>query len=308
MVVEDPLLRRYNDVTLDLRGPNFSKVFDTPKFGYSKKWKHAIEPQITFRHVQDIEDRAQILTLDDVDFVNGVKHVTYSLTNLLYAKRPIKAQKEYEPDEYQYYNPKPLEEPVESAWEFISWRISQSYRLDSDSFKLEDFAGQTRFSPIQSTLRINPAANYNIDFITEYDVKQRQLTRIQLRSNLRHVDRWYGNVSYVYSNPVVYAQSNQPQRTIKSNNALQTNAGIGLWKNRLVLSGEAGYNITDKTLLNSAFGVVYNDDCFSVGVQYRHFSDVLRFGGEENQITFSISLPNIGNLVNFQSGSPPGRF
>ncbi|HJZ12327.1 MAG TPA: LptA/OstA family protein [Acidobacteriota bacterium] len=306
--VDESFLRTYSDLTLDLRGPNFSKIFDTPNSGYSKKWKHAIEPQITFHYREDIENRLQIITLDDVDFVLGERVVTYSLTNLLYSKRPVKDEPDYESDEYQYYNPKPLEEPAESAWEFLSWKIQQTYRLDSDSFKLEDAQGQPRYSPISSILRVNPTVHYNIDFTVDYHVKARQITSMRLRSTLRSKDRWYSNVSYAYSKQVIFPQPGQPQVNLRANNSLQLNAGVGLWKRRVVLNGNAGYNITDKELLNGAFGIEYNDDCFSVGVNWRHFSDRLRFGGNENQITFSISLPNIGNLVDFQSGTPPGRF
>lgn len=308
-IVAQPLTRTYKDLTLELRGPNFGKIFDTPGWGYAQKWKHAIEPNITFHYLEDIPERPRIVSLDDVDFILGEREVTYSLTNLLYAKRPVKEEKDYKSDEYQFYNPKPLEEPPETPWEFISWRVSQSYRLDSDSFNLTEDPGARRFSPVTSTLRVNPSVDYNIQLTTSYDIKFRQITSIQLGSTLRDRGDWYSNVSYVYSNPTPSViLPGVPRATFRAQNSFQTNAGVGLWKNRLVLQGEAGYNITEKTLLNSSLGVVFNDDCYSIGVQWRHFSDVFRLNGKENQITFSISLPNIGNLVNFQSGAPPRRF
>ena len=123
VILDDAVTRKYMDMALDLRGPNFSKIFDTPNMAYSKKWKHAIEPQVTYRYIQDIEEIANILRIDDVDDIFGLNVVTFGITNLLYSKRPIKEPEEYDPDEYQYYNPTPYEEEIESPWELISWRL-----------------------------------------------------------------------------------------------------------------------------------------------------------------------------------------
>src|SRR5207244_97207 len=166
---------------------------------YSQKWKHAIEPEITFHYVEDVPEKNQIIQIDDVDFPIGERDVTYSVTNLLYAKRPVKEEEEYKPDEYQFYNPKPEEQ--DTPWELVSWKIEQSYRLNSDSFNLVSNPGIQRFSPVTSTLRINPSVNYSIQFVTAYDVKFKQVTSIQLQSTLRDAGRWYSNITFAYSNP-----------------------------------------------------------------------------------------------------------
>jgi LPS-assembly protein len=307
-IVDNPLTRHYADTSFDIRGPNFNKVFDTPGMGYSKKWKHAIEPQVTFRYLSDISVQDNIIGIDsDVDFIQGTKQVTYSLTNLLYSKRPVKEVKEYESDEYHYYDPKPLEPEVESAWEFISWKLSQTYLWKSDSFD-PDNPFQHAFLPISSVLRVNPTVNYNIQFSTDYDINFHQMTRLQVNSTLRDVDHWYSNISYVFSNPVSDIPLRPGQPKPKPGNSLQSNAGVGLWRNQLALKGDLGYDIEQHSFLGGGFGVEWNNDCFSLGVQFRHFNQVFRTDGKENQITFSISLPNIGNLVSFQSGGQAKRF
>jgi hypothetical protein len=106
----------------------------------------------------------------------------------------------------------------------------------------------------------------------------------------------------VYSNPSSL-QVRPGQVRQKAGNSFQTNGAVGLWNKRIALQGDLGYDITQKKFLSGGFGVTWNDDCFSVGVQFRHFDGIFRTDGKENQITFSVSLPNIGNLVNFQSGS-----
>jgi LPS-assembly protein len=307
-VIDDPLTRRYHEVSLDLRGPNFNRIFDTPGMGYSAKWKHAIEPQVVFSYLQDIPVQRNVIGIDsDVDFVQGTRQVTYSLTNLLYAKRPVKDIPEYEPDEYHFYDPKPLEPEIESPWEFISWRISQTYRLSSDSFNPDDLTQQP-FSPINSTIRVNPTQSTNIQFSTDYDMHFHQWTRLQVTSTLRHIGNWYSNVSYVYSNPTPSIITPIGQPRARPGNSFQTNNGVGLWNNRVALHGDLGYDISEHRFLSGGLGVEWNDDCFSVGVNYRHFNSIFRADGKENQITFSISLPNIGNLVSFNSGGQGKRY
>jgi LPS-assembly protein len=305
VTVDEAFTRNYMDLSIDVRGPNFAKIFDTPNWGYSKKWKHAIEPQITYRYIQDIEDLLRILRIDDVDEAFGLNVVTYGITNLLYSKRPIKEPEHYDPDEYQYYNPQPYGEDIESPWELISWRISQSYSMQSDRFDVENFPLLRPFSPISSDLRVNPSANYNIDFRVDYDMYERQITNINVGSTLRDEERWYANITYNYSNQVRITGI----RTRADAHQIRTNGGFGILKNRFVFTGEFDYDFIEKKVYRNSAGVLYNDDCFTIGVEWRRFDfGDNSFRRDENQLTFTVSLPNLGSLVDFRSGTPPRRF
>ena len=306
IVRDEPITRDFMEFSLDLRGPNFSKIFDTPGLKYSQKWKHAIEPQLSYRYVQNIDELVKILRIDDIDDIRGTNVITYGVTNLLYAKRPVEEQKEYKPYEYQYYNPKPLEEPLEVPWEFISWRLFQSYYLDSDSYSPERNPLASRFSPIGSVLRVNPAQSYNVEFRMDYDMKYKRITDISIGSTLRNEGRWYGNVSYNLVNATPVAGS----RAGRDTHQIRTNAGIGFYNNRYVYTGELDYDILNRNILRHAIGFLYNDDCFSIGFEWRHYDtgDLLYRRGRENQFTVSFSLPTIGSLVNYRSGAPPRKF
>lgn len=308
LVLKTPLTRSYTDFNLDIRGPNFGKIFDTPTMGYSQKWKHAIEPEVTYQYVSNIPELGSIIITDgNIDAIYGSSVITYSVTNYLYAKRPIKEQQKYKPDEYQYYNPKPLEEELTSPWEFLSWKLSQSYRFKSDTFDPVLDEAQSPYTDVRSDLRLNPTQSYSLEFDSAYNVQQRQLTSIQLTTNLQNEDTWWANVRYAYSNPVASRPlPGQPRR--HAGNSLSFNGGVGMKNNRFVISGDMGYNITEREMLNSSLAFAFNEDCYSIGIQYKHFSNQVRVNGKENQITFSLSLPNIGNLVSFQNGQPPKRY
>lgn len=307
IIVDDPLTRKYKDFTLDLRGPNFSKIFDTPNMKYSQKWKHAIEPEIEYHYLQDIEALVKILKIDDIDDIQGINVVTYSITNLLYAKRPIEAQPEYKDYEYHYYDPKPLEPPVESPWEFISWRISQSYYFKSDFYRPDLRPDLQPFSPISSLLRFNPGAAYNVEFRLDYDTKFKQITDISIGSTLRNEGVWYSNVSYNITNDTPVPGQVRTKRDIHQ---IRSNGGVGLYNNRYVITGELDYDILNRNILRHSIGIVYNDDCFSVGFEWRHYDvgDAVFSRTRENQFTVSFSLPTIGSLVNYRNGAPPRKF
>ena len=305
VIGKDPVTRNLATYTLDLRGPNFAKIFDTPHLAYSQKWKHAIEPQITYQYIQDVDEIARILRIDEVDDFFGLNVVTYSITNLLYAKRPVKEEPDYKPDQYQYYNPKSLEEEVFSPWELISWKISQTYSLQSDRFNQEIFTDLKPLSPIFSEIRINPKENYNIDFSLDYDTYDHQITGISVGSTLRDTDKWYANVAYTYTNPVPV----EGIRPRADSHQIRTNGGFGIYKNRFVFSGEIDYDFLTNQLFRYSLGVLYNDDCFTIGAEWKHWHvGSISSQRIENQITFYLSLPNIGSVLDFRSGAPPRRF
>lgn len=307
-LLEESLLREYMEIALDLRGPNFARIFDTPGWGYSKKWKHAIEPQVTFSYRQNIDNIDNIIKIDDLDQIYGEKRITYSITNLLYSKRPVVEQEKYKPDEYHYYDPPPSEPPVESPWEFISWRVSQTYNFTSDSYPDYFFPLFGRFSPINSTLRVNPSQGYNAELSIDYDVFNHNISQIRNTFSLRSQGYWYTNLSFTRSNPKQRINGQIVEGTPRD--FLQVSAGDGLWKNRVNLRGEIYYDIHNAQLMFNSLSVLWNDDCFSVGVEWRHYNIV---GGgvnrqNENQFMFNISLPNIGGLINYRNSAPPSRY
>ena len=177
--------------------------------------------------------------------------------------------------------------------------------MQSDRFDVERFPELRPMSPISSDLRINPSVNYNIDFGIDYDVYEKQITNINVGSTLRDQERWYANVSYNYSNRVRI----EGIRTRADAHQVRLNGGFGILKNRFVFTGEFDYDFLEKKVYRNSAGFLYNDDCFTVGMEWRRFDfGDDSFRRDENQFTFTVSLPNLGSLVDFRSGTPPRRF
>ena len=55
-----PLDRSFFETSIDMRGPTFARVFDTPGFGYSDRFKHTIGPEITWTYRTRVDDYGAI--------------------------------------------------------------------------------------------------------------------------------------------------------------------------------------------------------------------------------------------------------
>ena len=80
--------RSYAEAGLDIRGPNFSRVFDTPGGFYSNRFKHVIGPEVNWTYRSKVEDFDAIPRFDYYDVILGTNQLSYALVQRLYAKRP----------------------------------------------------------------------------------------------------------------------------------------------------------------------------------------------------------------------------
>ena len=77
------------DVSLDISAPPLSAIFDAPKWmgrGKGAKIKHVIEPRVTYRYVNGINDYNNVIRFDDTDILANTNEVEFSLTNRLLSK------------------------------------------------------------------------------------------------------------------------------------------------------------------------------------------------------------------------------
>jgi LPS-assembly protein len=83
--VGEAITRQAVDASVEVRPPPLEKVFDKDFLG--RKWKHVIEPEVTYRYVTGINNFGQILKFDEHDILSDTNEVEYGFTTRLYAKR-----------------------------------------------------------------------------------------------------------------------------------------------------------------------------------------------------------------------------
>jgi LPS-assembly protein len=69
--VGDALDRTYSEIRVDVRGPTFSRIFNTPGNGYAEKYKHVIEPQLVWSYRSRVDGFDDIPKFDSQDYVPG---------------------------------------------------------------------------------------------------------------------------------------------------------------------------------------------------------------------------------------------
>lgn len=288
----DPIDRKYVEANLDLRGPNFSKVFDTEGNFYSDRYKHVIGPEITFtkRAGIDPEDFQVYPKFDGNDYLVDTSEVRYGLVQRFYAKRPGRNGKL---------------EPLE----FLNWRVSQTYYLDIDAstydpnYNFENLLlGPTgepsHYSPLRSQMRFRPNDFITSNFTVQYDVDFKQVRNIDLSLGLQYPTLQF-DAGWSRTNRV----ARNPENRLRTNDTLRTHARWSALPGRLALESTAYYNILDKKLMQVDGVLRYDFQCVGFLVEYLRSEYGARAG--ERQFRFRIELANIGSMGNFM-GQQPG--
>src|SRR5271163_4805871 len=83
--VSDPTNRQALETAVELRPPALERIFDKEFMG--RKWKHVIEPRVTYRYVTGVNNYQNILKFDERDILTDTNEVEYGFVTRLYAKR-----------------------------------------------------------------------------------------------------------------------------------------------------------------------------------------------------------------------------
>ena len=87
-IIGPPIDRQFFETQVEMRGPTFAKVWDTPGFSYSERFKHTIGPEVSWTYRTRVEDFNSIPKFDGDDYFLGTNQIAYSLVQRFFAKRP----------------------------------------------------------------------------------------------------------------------------------------------------------------------------------------------------------------------------
>lgn len=289
--IEEPITRNYFELQANMVGPVFGRVFDTPGLGYAQRWKHVVEPSVSFARTTNIDEsvRKAIVGSDSVDNVVGsVTRVTYGLTNRLYAKRG--------------------EGPAAIAREIASLSITQSYYTDplavqrDASYRntITQEPLSTKLSPVVFTLRTSPTQTSTVEFVADFDTQFNAVR--QLRASTTFRAREFLDLSAGWSQ----------QRVIdglpgfgeaSSAHSLNARTNIRTTGNKHGGTYEFNYDIRRSGLLNQRLIAYYNAQCCGVGVEYQTVN-IPTFGNVQGRVldrrfNLSFTLAGIGSFSDF---------
>ena len=298
------ITRNTGEFSVELRPPTLERFFDRSLLKKDKtrrRYKHTIEPAITYRYVTGVNHFADFIRFDSDSTLTNTSEMEYGFTQRLF-----------------------LKEGDGQPQELISWRIVQKHYFDStfggaiangqrnvfqafDSISPFAFAfGPRNWSPIISDLKITPGGVYDLEQILQYDPQIQRLVTIGTLLKVKPYREFFSTLAFfrLNDNPV---QSDLPVPlppqfvafTQPLSNQIRGLIGYGseTRKGFNLITG-VGYDFENKSLQNQIVQMSYNGGCCGLAVEYRRIN--LGQVRAENQFRVAFIIANIGTFGNLR--------
>jgi lipopolysaccharide assembly outer membrane protein LptD (OstA) len=268
-ILDSPLYLSSHTAAISLKGPIFARIFESE----TSKFKHIIEPGITFRYATPLQedDLERVIPLDS--FVkNEYTYLGVSLsTRLLMKSKKGKG----------------------SAREILSLSVKQDYYFDpvlgNSNRKITILDRYPEFSQLKNTLRLRPLQHFVIDATLKYNHYWKTITNLILTmgySNKKSPLR--GNFKYVkYINQYRYKDPDVDFGSETIGGSLTLDDAVFPLK----LRTRADYDLKYKRFNFSSMGVSFDYQCVT-------FFGELKLYNLTGQMTpkfqFGISFGNLG--------------
>ena len=296
--------RNTGEFTVELRPPALERFFDRTSLKKDKtrrRYKHTIEPALSYRYVTGVNHFAEFVHFDSDATLTNTSEVEYGFTQRLFRK-----------------------DGDRQPQELISWGIVQKHYFDPtfggaivngqrnvfqafDSISPFAFAfGPRNWSPIVSDFKITPGGLYDLEQILQYDPKLQRLVTIGTLLKVKPYREFFATVSYFRLNenpaesdlPVPPPSQFQPFEQPDSNQ-IRGLVGYGSESRKgFNLITGLGYDFENKTLQNQIAQLSYNGGCCGLAVEYRRIN--LGQVRAENQFRLAFIIANIGTFGNLR--------
>jgi len=288
--------RNTGEFTVELRPPTFQRFFDRTSLKKDKarrRYKHTIEPALTYRYVTGVNRFAEFVHFDSDATLTNTSEVEYGITQRFFRK-----DGDGQPEE------------------LLTWRIVQKHYFDPtfggaivdgqrnvfqalDSISPFAFAfGPRNWSPIVSDFKIMPGGPYDVEQILQYDPQIQRLVTIGTLLKVKPYREFFVTTAYfrLNDNPSLLPATNFQQPLSNQVRALvgygsETRKGLNL------ITG-VGYDFENKTLQNQTVQLSYNGGCCGLAVEYRRIN--LGQVRAENQFRLAFIIANIGTFGNLR--------
>ena len=282
VVAGQSITRNTGEFTVDIRPPAFERIWGDS----GTKWKHTIEPDISYNYVTGVENFSRFIRFDQDDTLTNTSEIEYSITQRLFRK-----------------------EGDATPEELFTWRVAHKHYFDPtfggalvrgqrnvfaalDSITPFAFADEPRhWSPVVSGLKFTPGGPYDAELILDYDTEERKLTTIGTLIKIKPYRQFFATIAHFRLNadPVLQPKSNQIRALI----------GYGdISRKGLNVSGGFSYDITQRITQNELVQFSYNGGCCGIAFEYRRLNLANVSTGNQFRVAFVIA--NIGTFGNLR--------
>lgn len=284
--IGSPVWREIFEVQTTIDGPTFSRVFNTPDDGYAEKWKHVIEPKLTFDWKSPFDNRSAIIQQDATDYlVGGTTNITYGVTNHLLARK------------------KGTGGATGQSGEILNVSIQQTYATNPLAAALDtQFTGSavnpttaigiSNFTPVQLNATATPTDRLNGTFYLNYDTHFHGISTLGASTRLTdgtvQLQATWNKTNVVDGNPQGFEQPIQSLIWTTTYKPADKHVGG---------SYEFSWDIVNHTIVEQRAAVYYNSQCCGISFNYQR---VAGFGTLQPDTRFgvSITLAGLGSFSN----------
>ena len=283
------LMRNDGEFSLDLRLPTLERFFGPVSSGKTKprrRYKHTIEPHITYRDVTGIDNFLQFIRFDADATRTNTNEVEYGVTQRFWMKSGD-----------------------DQPQELLSWSLMQKHYFDPtfggailngqrnvfdalDSISPFAFAlGPRNSSPIVSDFKITPGGLFDTEHLLEYDPQLHKVTVIGTLVKIKPYREFFATIAHfrLQADPILQPLSNQVR--VLMGYGSETRRGFN------VTTG-ISYDITKSALQNQLVQFSYNGKCCGLALEYRRIE--LGQVRTDNQFRVAFIIANLGTFGNLR--------
>ena len=280
-----PITRTLIDFRTDVLGPVLSKIWTPKRTGYAERFKHLIEPRVTFQWLSPYDHDAEIVQIDyGVDNLpSGTMTINYSLTNRLLARRKTGAGPGVVTD-------------------LLGVTISQSRYSEASAAQADpNYPSATTgsYSAVQIAARVSPTDRLTGTFQTFIDPKFKKPQQFSaaasiMRSTSRITAVW-SKTQYIRGSDSVYGYPESAAHSLGGGVTIQPAGG------RFSGSYHANFDVQNRTFVQQRILASYNAQCCGVTLDYQSLN-AGRFSSTvyppDRRFGISFSLAGIGSFTN----------
>ena len=275
------LFRADTDFVLDFRLPSLERTYSPVQWLHlGNKIKHVIEAEAQYEYLTGVNQFQKIIQFDGTDILADTNQVTFGLTNRIYKK-----------------------DKTGDVREVITWRVRQARYFNSTfggsiipgqlnvNLAQEEITpytfldGPRSYSPIVSSLTINPYAFFGIDYRADWDPLHKKFLDHSVTASARYSKYFFAvGDTDINTNPPLLPATDQ----------IVIGGGYGNSLRRgFNAAGYVFYDIRLTRVTFSLYQVSYNSDCCGFSLEVRRINNIIR---DDNQYLFSFVVANIGSV------------
>ncbi|HVW05964.1 MAG TPA: putative LPS assembly protein LptD [Vicinamibacterales bacterium] len=287
-VVPVAMNRQLFQMTAQVTGPVFSRVFQTPNNGYAERFKHVIEPSFSITRTTPFADFDRVIVNDyAVDgIVGGTTSIQYQLTNRLLARRKTS-------------DAAPGSSSV--IREILSVDLAQTYYSNALA-SVYDAAYQTGsttsapspFSALQLRVNSRPTDTASAQFQMSIDPKYRAIQTLNASGTL---DSSHVQVTAGWTKrEAIEGSPDYPEAL--ADHYLNASTAIKTRDNHIGGSYIFYFDVKDASFLQQRVMVYYNSQCCGISVDWQTITTPLLSIPSDRRLGISFTLAGIGSFAN----------